>query len=94
MNVRTFTLASYLRDGDFTKAWPKEARPRYVLHDGRISWASRKDKNVNDGNTYLLKSRNGKRKRNMVDVLSFDAREAKDTKIDSLYKTLRLFDLS
>ena len=30
----------------------------------------------------------------MVDVLSFDAREAKDTKIDSLYKTLRLFDLS
>lgn len=94
VNVRTFTLASYSRDGDFTKAWPKEARPRYVLHDGRISWAGRKDKNVNDGNTYLLKSRNGKRKRNMVDVLSFDAREAKDTKIDSLYKTLRLFDLS
>lgn len=65
-----------------------------MLHDGRISWASRKDKNVNDGNSYLLKSRNGKRKRNMVDVLSFDARETKDTKNDSLYKTLRLFDLS
>lgn len=93
-DVRTFTLASRLRDRDFSKRRPKETYPRFMLDEGkRITWANRKDKTVNDGNSYLLRVRRGSRKRNMVDALSFDARETKDGKLASLWDMLRMFDL-
>ena len=93
-DVKTFTLASHLRDRDFSKRKPKETYPRFMLNEGkRITWANRKDKTVNDDNSYLLRVRKGRRSRNMVDALSFNARETKDGKLASLWNMLRMFDL-